>query len=309
MITRPMLATEVISKNPKGGLYEPNYEALDFPMIATPKVDGIRCLNPDGRILSRSFKPIPNKYIRETLKRYLPIGGDGELFSSNSFQKVTSDVMSRDGKPDFTFQMFDFVNDGKLETPYSQRLQNMVNWYRNYDDSVMKKFIKILPFKVIYSVEELREYEADVLSRGFEGAILRTPDGPYKCGRSTWKERYLLKLKVFLDSEAEVVALEEQFTNTNALEKNEFGLAKRSGKKAGKVATGRLGKFIAKDINTGVEFKCGSGQGLTMELREKIWKEKEKYIGLIFKYKYQPHGVKKLPRIPIWLGFRDKRDM
>jgi DNA ligase-1 len=297
MITRPMLATEL-----------KNVDELDWPMIATPKVDGIRCLNPDGRILSRSFKPIPNVHIRTTLERILPIGGDGELFSSNSFQKVTSDVMSRDGEPDFIFCMFDFVPDGKLDTPYVERLSAMMKWYRAASADT-KKYIRILPFKVLFSVEELREYEAEVLDEGFEGVILRTPESPYKCGRSTWKERWLLKLKVFLDSEAEVIGLEEQLSNQNETETNELGLTKRSGKKEGMVKTGLLGKFLARDIHSGVEFKCGSGQGLTRELRKEIWDNQDAYVGKIFKYKYQPHGVKDLPRIPIWLGFRDPRDM
>jgi len=308
MITKPMLATEVKSKNPKGMNYEPDLEALDWPMIATPKVDGIRCLNPDGRILSRSFKPIPNHHIRTTLEGCLPVGADGELFSSNSFQKVTSDVMSHNGEPEFTFQMFDYVPDGNLETPYVERLERMMAWYRQTAPEV-NGIIKILPFKVIESAEELRAYERRVLADGFEGVILRTPESPYKCGRSTWKERYLLKLKIFLDSEAEVIGMEEQLSNQNTLEKNEFGQAKRSGKKAGKVLAGRLGKFLARDVHSGVEFKCGSGQGLTMELRQEIWDNQQDYMGKIFKYKYQPHGVKELPRIPIWLGFRDPKDM
>lgn len=297
MITRPMLASEIKDVN-----------ELRWPMIATPKVDGIRCLNPDGRILARSFKPIPNVYIRTTLEKILPVGGDGELFSSNSFQKVTSDVMSRDGEPDFTFCMFDFVPDGKLDMPYVERLKMMMAWYRS-SSSETKRFIRILPFKGIYSVEELRNYESKVLNKGYEGVILRTPESPYKCGRSTWKERWLLKLKVFLDSEAEVIGLEEQYSNTNELEENELGLSKRSGKKAGKVPAGVLGKFIARDIRTGIEFKCGTGQGLTHKLRKKIWEDKSTYMGKIFKYKYQPHGVKELPRLPIWLGFRDRKDM
>lgn len=309
MITRPMLATEVKSKNPKGEPYEPDLEALNWPMIATPKVDGIRCLNPDGRILSRSFKPIPNNHIRTTLEKYLPRGGDGELFSSDKFNKVTSDVMSQDGTPDFVLWMFDFVPNGsETDMPYSERLRAMLDWYRDASEEA-KAVINILPFKVLNSAEELREYESKVLAEGFEGVCLRTPESPYKCGRSTWKERYLLKLKVFLDSEAEVIGMEEQQSNQNALEKNELGLTKRSGKKEGMVKTGRLGKFLCRDIHTGVEFKCGSGQGLTLELRKEIWDNQGEYVGKIFKYKYQPHGVKKKPRIPIWLGFRDPIDM
>lgn len=296
MITRPMKATEL-----------KNFEEIRYPVIASPKVDGIRCLNPDGRIVAASFKPIPNDYIRTTLGRFLPIGADGELCTSSSFSKVSSDVMSKEGEPDFTFWMFDYVKDN-LDKPYYERLRDMVYW-RHYESQDGGGKIKCLPFKYIHNEQELKKYEEEILKQGFEGVIIRDTQGPYKNGRSTWKEQYLVKWKRFVDSEAEVIGLEEQFSNQNKLEKNELGLAKRSGKKEGKVPTGRLGKFLAKDIYSRLEFKCGTGQGLTIELREKIWNNQSKYIGRIFKYKYQPHGVKELPRLPIWLGWRDPTDM
>ena len=46
-ITKPMLA---------GKCERP--DALNFPVLATPKLDGIRCLKIGGRALTRSFKPI-----------------------------------------------------------------------------------------------------------------------------------------------------------------------------------------------------------------------------------------------------------
>jgi ATP-dependent DNA ligase len=167
----------------------------------------------------------------------------------------------------------------------------------------------VLPFELLSSLEELYAYQKIVLSEGHEGVCLRTPDSPYKCGRSTWKEKWLLKLKVFVDSEAVILGVEEQLSNQNELQTNELGLSKRSHSKAGKVKTGLLGKFLARDLKTGVEFKCGSGQGLTRELRKKIWENRSEYTGKIFKYKFQSHGVKDLPRIPIWMGFRDPIDM
>src|SRR3990167_8829694 len=50
------------------------------PLIATPKLDGIRCLIKDGRLYSRSLKPIPNQFIRATLEDRPELNGlDGEL--------------------------------------------------------------------------------------------------------------------------------------------------------------------------------------------------------------------------------------
>lgn len=297
MITKPMLAAKV-----------EDVDALRYPVIASPKVDGIRCLNPDGRILSRSFKPIPNVHIRTTLEELLPVGADGELFGGENFQECTSAVMRHEGEPEFQFCMFDFVPDGDLEMPYWQRLVKMDEWIAQASPE-QRAAIKLLPTEAIHNAEELRAYEKKCLADGFEGVMVRDPDGPYKCGRATWRQGYLLKLKIFLDAEAEVIGLEEMCENTNAAEKDEFGRTKRSSAKAGKVPKGTLGKFRVRDLETGEEFSIGTGKGLTQKLRQEIWDNRADYIGKIVKYKHQPHGRKNKPRLPVWLGFRSKLDM
>jgi len=56
MITKPMLAGKCTNKN-----------NIKYPVLATPKLDGIGCLVIDGNAVSRTFKPIPNKYIRQEI--------------------------------------------------------------------------------------------------------------------------------------------------------------------------------------------------------------------------------------------------
>ena len=53
--------------------------------------------------------------------------------------------------------------------------------------------------------EELIDYEQGAVEDGYEGVMLRDPSAPYKYGRSTVRKGYLLKLKRFEDSEAEVI--------------------------------------------------------------------------------------------------------
>ena len=60
-------------------------------------------------------------------------------------------------------------------------------------------------------------------------------------------------------------------------------------------------------MHTGVEFSIGSG--FTEEQRREIWNKKVELIGSIVKYKYFEVGVKDKPRFPIFLAFRDKKDM
>ena len=154
---------------------------------------------------------------------------------------------------------------------------------------------------------ELLAYEAKVLLEGYEGIMIRSPNSPYKFGRSTLKEGWLLKLKRFVDSEATILEIYEQMSNQNEAEKDAFGRTKRSSALSGQIPADTLGGFRVKDLKSGVEF--GIGSGFDDRLREEVWNHKEEYIGRIVKYKYQKIGEKIAPRFPVFLGFRDVRDI
>ncbi len=50
-----------------------------YPMHATPKLDGIRCLIWQVRALTRKLRPIPNWHIRHALESQAALYLDGEL--------------------------------------------------------------------------------------------------------------------------------------------------------------------------------------------------------------------------------------
>ena len=298
MIKRPMLA----------GQAPDNLSDLRFPLIASPKLDGIRCEKIDGQVLSRSMKPIQNHSIRERLEAVLPDGADGEIMAGNTFQVCSSSVMKHDGEPDVTFWMFDLFSDD-LDRPYVDRLRDMVALFKAND---FGELVQLVPTVVVNSVEELLALNARYLEEGFEGTMTRDPAGGYKQGRSTTKQQWLLKVKPFEDSEAEITGFDEMMHNDNAKEVNELGLTKRSTAKAGKRPAGTLGRFFAKDVNgrfPDVELRIGTGKGLTKRLRQEIWDDQAAYLGKIIKYKYQAIGTMDAPRIPIFLGFRSRDDM
>lgn len=291
VITKPMLA----------GTLE-DIGSLKYPILCTPKLDGIRCLKIGGKALSRNFKPIPNNYIRSQIEKINVDGLDGELIIPNcAFNKVSSAVMSEDGEPTFEYWVFDYVKGG-IGRSYEKRMQDLFDVIYT-----LPKFIKGVHPNTINSLEELLEFERVCLEDGYEGVMIRSVDGPYKCGRSTNKEGYLLKMKRFLDSEAEIVGFEEKWHNTNEAKKDELGRTKRSQHQDNLVGAGMLGKFVVRDLKTGAEFSIGSGY--TDELRKEVWKNPYSYVRKIVKYKYQPSGMKELPRFPVFLGFRDNRDM
>jgi len=330
LITRPLLAVKL-----------PKLEDLQLATAATVKIDGIRCMCIDGEVVSRNFKPIPNSFVRETLEGFLPDGIDGELmlksmtqekkkesaFKESSFSSpipmldvkseeddknildfntVQSAIMRFDGAPDFKLCVFDYVKDS-LEKPYLDRIKDLEEWYEKLD-KLNKAYIELVLPQTVSTLEELEIFERRALEDGFEGVMVRDPLGPYKCGRSTLKQGILLKIKRFKDSEAEVIGFVEQMQNTNELEEDAFGLAKRSSKKDGKVGTGIVGTFLARDVHLNKEIRVGTGKGMTRKMRKKIWENQEEYIGKTMTYRYQELSKDGIPRFSSWHGWRSKID-
>lgn len=277
--------------------YDP--EKLRLPVLASPKLDGIRAYVRDGIVLSRQNKPIPNKFVQEQFKAYEHFDGElivGEPTDPMCYRNTMSGVMSEDGEPDVTFWVFDHL--ANMQAPYYLR-NPAANATRNPNR------IHPLPQVTLNSLEELADYEAGCLAMGYEGVIIRDPDAPYKQGRSTVNEGYLLKVKSFLDDEAVIVGFEERMANLNAATTSETGHTKRSSHKANKVGRGDLGALIVEW--KGMAFSIGTGFSDIERLN--IWLNQEKYLGKLVKFKYFPVGGYELPRHPVFCGLRHPIDV
>lgn len=284
--------------------------ALRYPVLASPKYDGIRCVIREGRALSRALKPIPNVHIRGTLEALgaCAEGLDGELmlpYPAN-FHAVSSACMTHDVEPpsDWFYVVFDCLRDPAV--PFVERLElaqrrvALMHW-------VKSPRVFHCEHVQVNSPEELADYEAKALEAGHEGVMLRALDGPYKFGRATMREGYLYKLKRFTDGEAEIVAVLELQHNRNEAFKGELGQTKRRTIKSGKVDGGVVGKLLVRDLKSGVEFKIGTG--FSAAQRALWWRIRDSMPGRIVRYRYQDHGVKDKPRIASFQGFRDRRDL
>lgn len=282
---KPMLASDA------------KLDKLRFPLLASPKLDGIRAVVRCGAVYSRSNKLIPNKYVQSIFRHFEYYDGElivGDPTSKSVYRDTTSGVMSVEGEPDVRFFVFDHIQT--LNHSYAKRSKLL----QSTDRALVHEQVLIL------DAEHLLRYEELALAKGYEGLILRDPEAPYKLGRSTAVEGYLLKLKRFLDSEAIVIGFEERMANHNAATINELGRTARSSHKAGKTGRGDLGALLLRD-SSGVEFACGTG--FSDSERSEIWANKDRYLGQIAKFKYFPVGVKEAPRHPVFLGWRDRRDM
>ena len=286
-----------------------DFSKIKYPVYASPKLDGIRCSIVDGKALSRTLKPIPNKHISAKLSIINLSGLDGELIvgsptSKTCYTDSVSNVMAFDKMSDFTYWVFDLHS---IEGDFSSRLAKLRKWYHPKTMAGGVGFVKLLEQVLLKNEANMLAYEAKCVEQGYEGIILRSPSAPYKYGRSTVNEGYLLKVKRFEDSEAEIIGFEEEMFNGNDAETNELGRTKRSTAKAGLSGKDSLGAFLVRDVHTGVEFAVGTG--LTAEQRATAWGERDRLVGSLIKYKYFPVGVKDKPRHPVFLGMRDSRDL
>lgn len=280
-----------------------NIDALLYPVYASPKFDGIRCIIRDGVAVSRSLKPIPNRFIQSVLARHDLNGLDGELMVNGSFQDVTSGIMSVDGEPDFTFWVFDDCTNP--DEPFHRRDN------RAHQRIVVAKNprIRYVAQSFLSNRSDLDDFFRHSLSKGYEGTMIRSINGRYKFGRSTLREGILLKLKPFADAEATVIGFEERMHNANEATTNALGRTERSSHKENLVPMGTLGALIVKNEKLWPGRTFNIGTGFTDALRQEIWDHQASCLGGRCKFKYQAIGTKDVPRIPVFLGWRDSRDL
>jgi DNA ligase-1 len=98
-------------------------DKLRYPLLASPKLDGVRAIVKNGVVLSRSLKTIPNERVQQLFGLEALSNLDGELIvgspvSKTCYTDTVSGVMRASGAPYVTFFAFDFVDPIK---PYSLR--------------------------------------------------------------------------------------------------------------------------------------------------------------------------------------------
>lgn len=271
-------------------------EDVKFPVYLSPKLDGIRCLIVGGVAVSRSLKPIPNKFIQEKLKG-LPDGLDGELVVKinnkvGTFNETQSSVMSENGEPEFFYVLFDVLMEGDYLARY-QVLHDTVVEYNN-------PFVKVVETRIVDDLEELQRIEHAYVKQGYEGVMLRSLDSLYKNGRSTVKQGWLLKYKRFKDDEGIVVDFLEKMHNNNEPTTDNLGYQVRSSKQEGLTPAGTLGALVVRYNNH--IFKV---IGFTEERAQEIWDNQDKYVNKSVTFTYTELNEYGIPRPPaVFKDFR-----
>lgn len=266
---------------------------LKYPVIVSPKLDGFRCLVAEGRTFTSSMKEMPNRFVQQELAHPMFDYLDGELIVGDPthpdvFYHTSGPLRRVDGEPDFKFYAFDdflYPND-----PFTVRWSRICG--RNHQRLV------ILEQVLCQNSDQVFQYERKCLADGYEGVMIRLPNGVYKSGRCTYNEMNMFKRKPFVLCIAEIKGFVEAMTNLNEQEEDELGLMKRSKRKENLEPKGTLGSLLLRCDLWESTFTARLGKGYTAMDNQILWDSREHFYGMKVVVKYQKHGSKDAPRIP-----------
>jgi DNA ligase-1 len=303
-------------------------DKVRFPVIAQPKIDGVRslCLNPDGICTGRSLKKHGNRYVTQYFSRPEFRGLDGEMAAEHETHpdlcRITSSALSkRSGDPYILWHVFDLVTPETVYLAYSERLNLLRQRVEQIQYSMANhgKHIRLIKWQICRTMPELLYYEEQLLNEGYEGVILRDPNGTYKCGRSTVREGGLLRIKRFVDAEIVVTSIQEGERNGNEAQTNELGQTFRSTHKEGMVPNKMVGAMtgvLTADLKgfdgellfaKGETLRVGAGR-MTHSDRVLYFAEPHRLLGKTIKFRLFPRGVKDKPRFPTFQSIRSPED-
>jgi len=252
--------------------WEKQGHKLKFPLIASPKLDGLRCMarKVDGVVTLYSrkgtvFTSVP--HINKALEGLNFDLLDGELYShkyKDNFEHITHLVRQQTpcaGHEEVEFHIFDLVDPN----PYSERIVSLAQLIPPGGACLV--YVPVRDVHDVAAIEEAYDFYAEM---GYEGAMLRQPESLYEHSRSYGLQKY----KKFLDDEFEIVDVVE--------------------------GRGRLaghGIFVCK-TKEGTQFQVKM-VGDTKQLKTYL-EQKQDYIGKQLTVKYQGISTKNsVPRFPV----------
>lgn len=299
---------------------------VKFPCGMQPKVDGVRSINRNGKLVGRSLKKHENKFITEKFSLPEYHGMDGEMYLGYNpavpdLCRLTSQALRRrEGEPEITWMVFDYITEETMFSTYFIRLLKLCE-YIDALPNWMTENIEIVPCVNISNMEELLAEETRLLDLGYEGGILRDLQELHKDGRCGKSHMGAWRIKRFIDAEFLVEDFTEGQHNANEAETNLLGRTERATNAENMQPNGMIGNLkgtLLEDVldpqTNQVLLKAGdcitvSAGTLSHTERGDYFNNFIKIKGMIGKFKFFPKGIKDLPRFPTFLSFRNPNDM
>ena len=267
-----------------------NAKKAVWPAIIQPKFDGLRCVvmikGDDVKFLSRGGKEfdtlgclIPE--IIRVVPKNIRFGGlmlDAEVVSTRGdFQQTCSDVKRGEAVTDeVALMIFDGMGLDyfKFEScPHSQVVRS-AGIEKMFNGEVKSDRLIAAPYTTVANEEEATKIYEQYRAQGYEGAIVKNPDGMYEFKRSNnW-----MKMKPQDNVDLEIV---DSFEGTGKYE-------------------GMLGGFDV--MFEGV--KCSVGGGFSDEQRKEFWTNRDEMIGQIIEVQYMEKTADGAMRHPRFICVR-----
>lgn len=261
--------------------YDPEKHTLEGSYILEPKLDGLRMVVVAGVPYTRNGKQITSaQFIIDDLKANVPHLDrwvlDGELMGEGSFDEASGVARRKDVSSDtLVYHVFDMIKleewNTKQTAPLHTRKKDMATNIRE------TRFVRTTSYRLIpqYSTAaDLFTLRDELIGKGYEGAMIKNLDAPYRFKRSD----DLLKFKNFLDADGEVVDFFE-------------GRGKYKGMLGGLI-------FEIDSVQTRV------GSGFNDEMRNDFWNIRRSLIGKTIEVKYQEKTKYGVLRFPTFIRFR-----
>jgi DNA ligase-1 len=286
-------------------------------MMASYKLDGMRCIFKNGEMLSRQFKPIINKQLNERFeplkKMSLERGEiyDGELYSHElNFQEImhycrTDDLGDEPLPESINFYCFDWLYGTDPEAYPNMTASMRYESIEEMSGMNIPHFIG-LEQRIVSTPEQVKQMFEEAIAAGFEGLILKTPESKYKFGRISIASGTAYKFKPYQTFDSKIIGVEQATEVDPTVERKvgELGYHKTSRKKGDRIPIEKASAFRV--LYDGKEVKVSLA--MTDEEKEKVWREKDSYTGKYIEYKAMLVGSKDLPRHPVFTRFREDKD-
>ncbi|KVR21702.1 hypothetical protein WK13_34760 [Burkholderia ubonensis] len=263
--------------------------------------------------VGRSLKQPANLYARKIFGGDAYHGLDGEVAlgseprASDLCRSTTSALTTIEGEPDLFWWMFDLLTERTISLPYAERYLRMLERLDNLND----RRLRPVPCVTVDSADGVRELDARWCAEGYEGSIVRRAASLYKHGRSTVTKGEVLRIKTFVEDEAEIIGYEEGSKNMNEAKVDALGHIERSTHQENMVPNGQIGTMYGKVLTgmfKGDTIAIAPGK-MTVEEAIYLFQNPKALLGRISKFKHFPKGIKDRPRYATHQLFRAAFDM
>lgn len=247
------------------------------------KFNGHRCLAHKGKLSSRGGKEINLSHIVKAIE----MAGltdtllDGELYIHGMpLQQIGSLIKA----PREESQLIEYhVYDSPCsELNFASRFLTLIE-----SPCFLGTVIRPVETIKVTNMREVRDLTAKWVAEGYEGSILRYGNKSYEFGK---RSQFIVKIKDYIDAEAEVVGWVETKVNTLLKEEGEV--------------TYRDFNYVCKNPFSDVTFEVAAA-GSWEEVNAEFLAGPERNIGKVLTFKYFELSDDQVPQQPVMLGWKE----